>query len=108
MSLNEMDLIATATTVLQKDSSAFPTLSTDRKCPVSKTGKEHGPSGLWWLMAVPTFVIAGYSLFFFTGMSPGDPEIKNRILNSTGGIVRISGALLTLAVGPFQFLNSLR
>ncbi|KAK6218654.1 hypothetical protein QIS74_06534 [Colletotrichum tabaci] len=66
------------------------------------------PSILWWLMAIPAFIISVYGAAFFTGLTPGDPQIKARIISSFGGVVHIGGSLVAMGLGPFQFLPHLR
>ncbi|KAK1708613.1 hypothetical protein BDP67DRAFT_525192 [Colletotrichum lupini] len=62
----------------------------------------------WWLMAIPSFVISAYGAAFFTGNTPGDPQIKARIIGSPGGVIHIGGSLMAMGLGPFQFLPQLR
>ncbi|KAF5494450.1 hypothetical protein CGCS363_v009255 [Colletotrichum siamense] len=66
------------------------------------------PSPQWWLLAIPSFLISLHGALFFTGLTPGDPQIKARILASTGGCVHIFGSFIAMGLGPFQFLPSLR
>ncbi|KPM43784.1 hypothetical protein AK830_g2766 [Neonectria ditissima] len=97
-----------AKSVQQKQNTASPALPSDKRGSVGNTDATRGPGGLWWLMALPSFLISVYAIFFFTGNSPGDPKIVKRILSTTSGIVHISGSLITLGVGPIQYLHGLR
>ncbi|CAI0651340.1 unnamed protein product, partial [Colletotrichum noveboracense] len=59
------------------------------------------PSPQWWLLAIPSFLISLHGALFFTGLTPGDPQIKARILASTGGCVHIFGSFIAMGLGPF-------
>ncbi|KAF9871332.1 hypothetical protein CkaCkLH20_11253 [Colletotrichum karsti] len=100
-----------ASTIKDGDTSSAETIATTtiRHANTSaRASKSRGPSLQWWLMAIPSFLISAHGALFFTGMTPGDPEIKARILSSTGGCVHIAGSFVAMGLGPFQFLPSLR
>ncbi|TQN72130.1 hypothetical protein CSHISOI_03368 [Colletotrichum shisoi] len=59
-------------------------------------------------MATPAFIISAHGAAFFTGLTPGDAQIKARILSSFGGVVHIGSSLVVMGLGPFQFLPHLR
>lgn len=80
----------------------------------TKTGKARRPTcsswpiSQWWLIAIPAFFVSAYGVAFFAGLTIGDPRIQNRIRSSVGGVTHISGALVAMGIGPFQFLPHLR
>ncbi|EXF81883.1 hypothetical protein CFIO01_02591 [Colletotrichum fioriniae PJ7] len=74
----------------------------------TRQSRSSWPSFQWWLMAIPSFIISAYGAAFFTGNTPGDPQIKARIISSLGGVIHIGGSLVAMGLGPFQFLPQLR
>ncbi|WYZ46807.1 hypothetical protein EsH8_IX_001032 [Colletotrichum jinshuiense] len=73
-----------------------------------KKARSSWPSRQWWLMAIPSFIIATHGAAFFFGVTVGDPEVKARIMASLGGVIHIGGSLIAMGLGPFQFLPVLR
>lgn len=73
-----------------------------------KTTRSDSPDRLWWVIAIPSFIIAGYVIFFIVGTPPGYPSVKARVLGSWLGVMHVTGSLVALSVGPFQFHVGLR
>ncbi|MGR7026769.1 DUF2306 domain-containing protein [Geodermatophilus sp. URMC 62] len=59
-------------------------------------------------MTVPALLIAAYAVFFLVGTPPGDPHVKASIVGTPWGIIHVLGSLVAMAIGPFQFLDSVR
>lgn len=65
----------------------------------------------WYLMTAAAFVIAGWTFHFIYHQPPGMDgyvEIRNRILGNPLGFAHVFGGGTAMALGPFQFLRSLR
>lgn len=73
-----------------------------------KKTRSDSPDRLWWVLAIPSFIIAGYAIFFIVAAPPGDPSVKARVLASWLGVMHVTGSLVALGVGPLQFHVGLR
>lgn len=62
-------------------------------------------------MTVAALIIAGWALYFMYDQPPGMDgyhEIRDRILKSIFGWAHVGGGGIAMALGPLQFLRSLR
>lgn len=65
----------------------------------------------WWIMTMAAFIIAGWTFYFVYTQPPGMDgykEIRARILGNFLGAAHVGGGGIAMALGPFQFLGSLR
>lgn len=65
----------------------------------------------WYLMTIAAFIIAGWTFHFIYHQPPGMDgydEIRNRILGNPLGFAHVFGGGTAMALGPFQFIRSLR
>lgn len=62
-------------------------------------------------MTVAAFIIAGWTFYFMSTQPPGMDgydAIRSRILGNFLGVAHVGGGGTAMALGPFQFLKSLR
>jgi uncharacterized membrane protein len=65
----------------------------------------------WYMMAVPSFLVVIYAVNFGADIPHtrfGDPEIIKRIRDSLFGNLHILSGIVATAMGPFQFIPSMR
>ncbi|KAJ4391014.1 hypothetical protein N0V93_004627 [Gnomoniopsis smithogilvyi] len=65
----------------------------------------------WYLMTVAAFIVAGWTFHFIYHQPPGMDgyvDIRNRILGNPLGFAHVFGGGTAMALGPFQFIRSLR
>lgn len=67
-----------------------------------------GPDKLWWLIAMPSFFMALYPIFFLSGHPLGDADENKRIRSIFPSRMHIIFSVLTVGLGPFQFLRGVR
>lgn len=58
----------------------------------------------WYITTIAALITSCYVIIFISGTPRGGPAVKQRILSNPGGWSHILGGLISMTIGPFQFL----
>ncbi|PLB36878.1 DUF2306 domain-containing protein [Aspergillus candidus] len=66
--------------------------------------KHHSLNRKWYITTIAALLTSCYVLIFISGTPRGGPAVKQRVLSNPGGWSHILGGLISMTIGPFQFL----